>query len=153
MLGKKPIDGVIKSNRIKFPGKNNLQKSKPKQILTPAIVSKLKSSFEYRQKEVSELFQQKLFWTTQSIAKDEFSLYHGTKSDRLKRLDNIPEPSISYSSNNAILFYLLSFIRVKTYSNCKNFTEFTLFLYQHFSKLCEGCNGCEFFQIGILKAV
>ena len=29
VLAKKPIDGVIKSKRIKFPRKNNLQKSKP----------------------------------------------------------------------------------------------------------------------------
>ena len=109
VLAKKPIDGVIKSKRIKFPRKNNLQKSKPKQILTPAIISKLKSSFEYRQKEVSESLQQELFWTAQRIAEDEFSLYHGTKSDRLKRLDNIPEPNISFSSSNAILFHLSTF--------------------------------------------
>ena len=81
--------------------------------------------------------------TAQSIAEDDFSLYHGTKSDILKRLNNIPKANISGSSNNAILFDLLAFIRVKTYSNCKNFNEFALLLYQHFSKLSEGYNCCK----------
>ena len=81
-----------------------------------------------------------LFGTAQSIAEDEFSLYHGTNSDILKRLDNIPEPSISSTTNNAILFDLSALIRVKAYSNCKNFNEFALLLYQHFSKLSEGYN-------------
>ena len=89
------------------------------------------------------MFQQELFGTAQSFSEDEFSLYHGTKSDFLKRLDNIAERSISGSSNNAILFDLSGFIRVKTYSNCKNLNEFALLLYQHFSKLSEGYNRCE----------
>ena len=89
------------------------------------------------------MFQQELFGTAQSIVEDVCSLYHGTKSDILKRLENIPEPSISGSSNNAILFELSAFIRVKTYSNCKNFNEFALLLYYHFSKPSEGGNPCE----------
>ena len=88
------------------------------------------------------MFQQELFGTAQSIVEDVCSLYHGTKSDILKRLDNIPEPSISGSSNNAILFELSAFIRVKTYSNCKNLMNLLL-LYHHFSKPSEGGNRCE----------
>lgn len=76
VLAKKLIDDFIKSNNMKLPGRNNFQKSQPKKVLTPVTVSKLKSSFECKQKEVLELFQQELFRTAQSIAKDEFSLYH-----------------------------------------------------------------------------
>ena len=114
---------------MKLPGKNNLQKSKPRQVLTPAIVSKLKSSFEYRQKEASNYFERNCLGQHKSIDEDEFSLYDGTKSDILKRSDNIPEQRISGSSNNAILFDISAFIIVKTYSNCKNFNEFALLSY------------------------
>ena len=58
-------------------------------------------------------------------------------------MDDIPEPSISGTSNNAISFGLSAFIRVKVYSNCKNLNEFALLLYQHFSKLSEGYNRYE----------
>lgn len=58
-------------------------------------------------------------------------------------MDDIPEPSISGTSNNAISFGLSAFIRVKAYSNCKNLNEFVLLLYQHFSELSEGYNRYE----------
>ena len=80
------------------------------------------------------MFQQELFGTAQSIVEDVCSLYHGTKSDILKRLDNIAEPSLSGSSSNVILFELSAFIRVKTNSNCKNFNEFALLLYHNIAE-------------------
>ena len=149
VLAKKLIDDFIKSNNMKLPGKSNFQKSKPRKVLTPVTVCKLKSSFQCKQKEVLELFQQELFGTAQSIAEDEFSLYHGTNSDILKRLDNIPEPSISGTSNNAILFDLSALIRVKAYSNYLNL----LCSYINISVNLVKVTIVKLSQIGILKRV
>lgn len=74
-------------------------------------------------KKVSGLFQQEVLRTAQSITENKFSLHDGTKSDILKLFGNILEPSISDSSNNAILFDLSAFIRVKMYSNCQMYSN------------------------------
>ena len=82
---KTPIDATIKSNSLRLPGKNfTVKKSKVEQSLTPAIISKIKSSYQFRREEVCNLFKEELFQRAHSISEDENTLYHGTKSDILK---------------------------------------------------------------------
>ena len=66
------------------------------QSLTAAIISKIKSSYQFRREEVCNLFKEELFQRALSISEDESTLYHGTKADILKRLisTEIPEAVI-----------------------------------------------------------
>ena len=56
---KTPIDATIKSNSLRLPGKNfTVKKSKVEQSLTAAIISKIKSSYQFRREEVCNLFKE-----------------------------------------------------------------------------------------------
>ena len=59
---KTPIDATIKSNSLRLPGKNfTVKKSKVEQSLTAAIISTIKSSYQFRREEVCNLFKEQLF--------------------------------------------------------------------------------------------
>ena len=98
---KAPIDATIKSNSLRLPGKNfTVKKSKVEQSLTAAIISKIKSSYQFRREEVCNLFKEELFQRALSISEDENTLYHGAKSVILKQLisTEIPEAVIRMCS-------------------------------------------------------
>ena len=101
---KTPIDATIKSNSLRLPGKNfTVKKSKVEQSLTAAIISKIKSSYQFRREEVCNLFKEELFQRAHSISEDENTLYHGTKSDILKRLNSTEKPNLNPENRNAII--------------------------------------------------
>ena len=59
--------------------------------LTQAIVTKLRAACVATQKHAETFFQSELFGKSQSISTDSRSLYHGSKSDILKRFENTAE--------------------------------------------------------------
>ena len=73
---KTPIDATTKSNSLRLPGKNfTVKKSKVEQSLTPVIISKIKSTYQFRREEVCNLFKEELFQRAHSISEDENTLY------------------------------------------------------------------------------
>ena len=68
---KTPIDATIKSNSLRLPGKNfTVKKLKVEQPLTAAIISKIKSSYQFRQEEVCNLFKEELSQRAHSISEE-----------------------------------------------------------------------------------
>ena len=128
---KTPIDATVKSNSLRLPGKNfTVKKSKVEQSLTPAIISKTKSSYQFRREEVCNLFKEVLFQRAHSISEDENTLYHGTKSDILERLNSTEKPNLNPKNRNAINFDLSAIVRSKSKSNCLTFDDFANYIYR-----------------------
>ena len=128
---KTPIDATIKSNSLRLPGKNfTVKKSKVEQSLTAAIISKIKSSYQFRREEVCNLFKEELFQRAHSISEDENTLYHGTKSDILKRLNSTEKPNLNPENRNAIIFDFSAIVRSKSKSNCLTFDDFANYIYR-----------------------
>ena len=73
------------------------------QSLTAAIISKIKSSYQFRREEVCNLFKEELFQRAHSISEDENTLYHGTKSDILKRLNFTEKPNLNPENLEAVV--------------------------------------------------
>ena len=90
-------------------------------------MTKLRAAISYRREHVKLLFKTEIFATSQSLAADSNTLYHGTKSDILKRFSQIssPEPSIS----SAILIELSPILRLDF--NADTFLSFSLKVYRH----------------------
>ena len=128
---KTPIDATIKSNSLRLPGKNfTVKKSKVEQSLTAAIISKIKSSYQFRREEVCNLFKEELFQRAHSISEDENTLYHGTKSDILKRLNSTEKPNLNPENRNAIIFDLSAIMGSKSKSNCLTFDDFANYIHR-----------------------
>ena len=62
--------------------------------LTPAMVTKLRAACIARKKHAETFFQSEIFGIAKSISTDSRSLYHGSKSDILKRFEKEPQPKI-----------------------------------------------------------
>ena len=73
------------------------------QSLTAAIISKIKSSYQFRREEVCNLFKEELFQRAHSISEDENTLYHGTKSDILKRLNSTEKSNLNPENLEAVV--------------------------------------------------
>ena len=105
-----------------------------KQSLTPAIISKIKSSY---------LFKEELFQRAHSISEDESTLYHGIKSDILKRLNFTEKPNLNPENRNAIIFYLSAIVRGKSKSNCLTFDDFANYIYRIIMLMSKYYERCE----------
>ena len=76
------IDFPLKKNDFVLPGKSeSAKKEMEKKLVYPsAVLNKLIESVEFRPELATKLFETELFGVSQSLAKSEKSLYHGTKS-------------------------------------------------------------------------
>ena len=70
-------------------------------MLTQAMVTKLRAACVARQKHAEIFFQSEIFGIAQSISTDSRSMYHGSKSDILKRFIN--ETQLKIHGNNSVL--------------------------------------------------
>ena len=108
------IDAPIKKNNYELPGNINeklkLQENKLKYPI--ATLSKLREAVHLRKDKATELFSTELFGVSQCIAENSNSLYHGTKSDILKRFAtcNYIEPHKT-KTTSAMVFDLSLFTK------------------------------------------
>ena len=113
------------------------------QSLTPAIINKIKSSYQFRREEVYNLFKEELFQRAYSISEDENTLYHGTKSDILKRLNSTKKSNLNPKNRNAIIFDLSATVKSKSKSNCLTFDDFTNYIYRIKMFMSKNYERCE----------
>ena len=138
------INATIKSNSLRLPGKNfTVKKSKVEQSLTPVIISKIKPSYQFRREEVCNLFKEVLFQRAHSISEDENTLYHGTKSDTLERLNSTEKPNLNPKNRNAIIFDLSAIVRSRSKSNCLTFHYFANYTYRIIMLMSKNYERCE----------
>ena len=80
-----PINHKIMKNVLSIPGRyEKNQKESEKRLVYPVtVLTKLRSSIDFRSTLSKETFKTKLFRVSQSLAKTSIELYHSKKSDVL----------------------------------------------------------------------
>ena len=103
-------------------------------MLTQAMVTKLRAACIARQKDAEIFFQSEIFGTAQSIPTDSRSLYHGSKSDILKRFEKETQPKIQ-GNNSALVVDLWVIVHIKRQQTFRTFKEFATNAYKHIMSL------------------
>ena len=101
-------------------------------MLTQAMVTKLRAACVARQKHAEIFFQSEIFGIAQSISTDSRSLYHGSKSDILKRFEKETQPKIQ-GNNSALVVDLSVIVHIKRQQTFRTFKEFATNSYKHMS--------------------
>ena len=102
------------------------------------MIRKLRSAYQHRRDHVSELFKNEIFCIAQSISEDSVSLYHGQKSDILKRLSKSDVPKPVNKNSAGLVSDLSGIINAKANMAFSSFQEFGDKLYQHIVSLGRG---------------
>ena len=85
----------------------------------------------YRKEKAGELFKREILNITQSISLDEDLIYHGTKSDILKKFYKCHIPVVHSCSNSAIIIELSAIIYFMASVNAKTFHDSATKVYKH----------------------
>ena len=92
------------------------------------MMNKLRSAAAYRPHQTRELFAGGIFGVAQSIATDDTSLYHGTKSEIKKRFPPCPSPLIGVEQSS-IVVELSPFIHTQAEKAVDDFNDFAVLMY------------------------
>ena len=87
------------------------------------MVTKLRAACVATQKHAETFFQSELFGKSQSISTDSRSLYHGSKSDILKRFEKETQPKI-HGNNSALVVDLSVILKIIGQQTFRTFKEF-----------------------------
>ena len=99
------IDTKITKNQLALPGHKEKawKSSAPTTNLNNSLMTKLRSCISYRRNEVIKVFDSEILGVSQCLSLNNEELYHGSKSDLLKRFDSSPKPCISTSDSSIII--------------------------------------------------
>ena len=78
---KLPINAKIKKNKFSVMDTEFKSNAKIPTVNKTTMINKLRSAAAYRPHKTCELFAGEIFGVAQSIATDDTSVYHGTKSE------------------------------------------------------------------------
>ena len=137
--GKTPIDAVIKKNNLCLPGKfEDQQKENEKKLnYSPALLTKLRSALHYRRELTAQLFETELFGVAQCLAETSSKLYHGTKSEIMKKFSAL-SCELNFDNSSALVAELSPMVRSHNTSNCHTFRDIAFTLHSRISKLASG---------------
>ena len=103
--------------------------------LSPAFITKLRSTVTYRREYAKLLFSSEIYVYCQSLSEDGSDLYHVVKSNILNRFEQVANRT-EISSSAALLIELSPMFRSDTHSG--TFEEFTRRLFNNIKKLSSG---------------
>ena len=95
-------------------------------MVTQAMVTKLRAACVAWQKHAE------IFDIAQSISTDNRSLYHGSKSDILKRFEKETQPKI-HGNNSTLVVDLSVIVKITGRQTFRTFKEFATNVYKHMS--------------------
>ena len=129
----KALDVPIKKNSFLTPGRSEEQKEeKQKQLVySNEILNKLRSAADNRHEMVSRLFEGELFGVAQSLAKTSVSLYHGSKSEILKKFASKQDHKATNTTAAVVDISLI--IKGLNTAHCETFNDFAMALYSKVS--------------------
>ena len=139
---KVPIDSTITSNNFKLPDKLYVKSSKKDPTLTAFMISKLRSAYRFRTHLAVSLFSSEIFGYAKSIASDSLTLYHGTKSDILKRM-KLSSKWIIPNDKSSIVIELSPIIKAKSSPSCTTFSDFAAIVYRTILYHSKGYKGLD----------
>ena len=89
-------------------------------------MTKLRSCISYRRNEVVKVFESEIFGVYQCLSLNNEELYHGSKSDLLKRFDTSQKPCIS-TNDSSIIIELSILIKINARINVATFNDYASF--------------------------
>ena len=134
-----PINHKIMKNVLSIPGRyEKNQKESEKRLVYPVtVLTKLRSSIDFRSTLSKEPFKTKLFRVSQSLAKTSIELYHSKKSDVLSVFTTCDMLLAGLSAN--IINELFPLVQTHDLTNCRTFLDLAIALYSRISKIAAGC--------------
>ena len=137
------VDFPMKKNNHILPGmfESSNKESEKKLVYPTAALNKLREAVKFRPQLSAKLFETELFGVSQSLAKSETSLYHGTKSvlsDRFGQSEYTPVQTPA-----AIVIELSPLIRTQAIKADMKFIEFASSIYTRLKNLSKGSVRCD----------
>ena len=140
--GKVAIGVPIKKNCFNTMASEQHNKQTKEQVLSQSAVTKLRSAAVYREEKVAKLFSSEIFGVAQSIAENRNTLYHGTKSDILKRFSSTHIPKTN-DRLSAVVIECSAQIQAKSKAPVQNMYDFAVLLYNHVTELSKDFDRCD----------
>ena len=106
------------------------------------MMEKLKDAAKYRESEVETALDGEVFGICQPLAKNQYTLYHGTKSHVVKSFISSQSPSIDKMSGG-IIIELSQLFRKTRDSWVKTFEDYAKFIYQDIMKTAQSFHRCD----------
>lgn len=102
----------------------------------------MRSAYKFRKDATTELFKNEIFGVAQCISQDSISLYHGVKSDILKRLPTVLKPT-SMQCDSSLTIDLSGIINAKANMNFTTFKELADYLYSYILSIRNDSERCD----------
>ena len=137
------VDFPLKKNYPILPGIfESVNKEMEKKLVYPAaVLNKLREAVKFRPELATKLFGTELFSVSQSLAKSEKSLYHGTKSVLSDKFEKSEYIGVQIPA--AIVIELSPLIRTQAIKADMKFIDFASSIYLRLKKLAKGYFRCD----------
>ena len=131
----------ITLNSFNLPG-NQTKKAASDPTMTAVMMAKFVDAAKQRQDKVNEVLNTEIFGIAQSLAKDQFNLYHGTKSCIMSIVDVIDtQPTPTNDSGCVIELSML--LRKKLPTSVQTFADYARFLYDEIMDISHQYQRCD----------
>ena len=134
IMCKVSIRAKITLNHFILPGDEKSKKSRgttPDKRLTSQFLTKLRAAVRYRREHALKLFQTEIFGTSQCLSVNSETLYHGTKSSIIQRIEKTERPAAVPSS--ALIIDFSGLIRISF--NATTFLDYCQKIYRHIMEM------------------
>jgi hypothetical protein len=136
------IKEPISLNSFNLPGNQNKRATKDP-VMTTKMIDKVKDTAKIRRSAVENALNTEVFGIAQSLAKDQFSLYHGTKSHVVNPFSIASIQTVFPYSKFSIVVELSMFFRKKRPTWVISFSDFAKFLYGDIMDLSKQFHRCD----------
>ena len=94
------------------------------------VLNKIRSAASHRKQPTKEVFDHKLFGFPHSLGKCSIDMYHGSKSDLLKKFERFTVDSCEYvNRKSAVVIDMAHLIHGKAFADLDTFADFAFALY------------------------
>ena len=127
------IKEPITLNSFNLPG-NQSKRAAKDPIMTKKMMGILVEAAKERRQKVENALTTELFGIAQSLAKDQYSLYHGTKSHVMNPFSTTSKPTFDKNKSGVVIELSMLFRKTKP-TWVHTFSDFAKFLYNEIMKL------------------
>ena len=143
VLAELSINVIIPLNSYNLPENYN-KKSAYDPVMTAVMMTKFAAAGKNRRYLVEDALNTEVFGIAQSLASDQFSLYHGTKSSIIASLIQRTDTRKSQPDASGCMIELSMFLRKKQPSWVQTFADFSKCLYNEIVDISSLFNRCDF---------
>ena len=136
------INVPIPLNSYNLPGNYN-KKSAYDPVMTAVMMTKFEDAGKNRRYLVEDALNTEVFGITQSLASDQFSLCHGTKSSMIASLIQPTDTRKIQPDASGCMIELSMLLQRKQPSRVQTFADFSKFLYDEIMDISSLFNRCD----------